>query len=79
MPERRHSSSAPPRFERRTLTEFCLTALGEAARHVISRQDTLVLSDGDRAAFFDALVRPQRVKARLRRAFRAERTLIQTK
>lgn len=61
------------RLERRNVTDFCLTALIEAARQALERHASLVLSEVDRAAFFDALVRPPKPNARLRRAFRAER------
>ena len=56
-------------LERRTLTEFCLTALAQATRETINRHETLVLSERDRAAFFEALVHPPQPNARLRRAF----------
>lgn len=60
-------------LERRSLTDFCLSALTEATRATITRHESLVLSDRDRAAFFDALVRPPKPNARLRRAFRSAR------
>ena len=59
-------------LERRKLTDFCVTALTEAARRTIAEHETLVLSDRDRAAFFKALVNPPEPNERLRRAF-AER------
>jgi uncharacterized protein (DUF1778 family) len=58
-------------LERRSLTEFCLTALAAATRETISRHETIVLSQRDRDVFFDALVAPPRPNARLKRAFRA--------
>jgi uncharacterized protein (DUF1778 family) len=58
-------------LERRSLTEFCLTALAEATRETISRHETIVLSERDRKVFFDALMHPPRPNARLKRAFRA--------
>src|SRR5260370_17455268 len=45
-------------LERRKLTDFCMTALTDAARRTIAEHETLVLSDRDRAASFDALVTP---------------------
>ena len=60
-------------LERRSLTDFCLSALTEATRATITRHQSLVLSERDRAAFFDALVHPPKPNARLRRAFRAAR------
>ena len=58
-------------LERRSLTEFCLAALAEATRTTILKHESLVLSERDRAAFFDALVHPPKPNARLRRAFRS--------
>jgi len=60
-------------LERRSLTDFCLTALTEAARRTIARHETLVLSERDRQIFFDALIHPPKPGARLRRAFKIER------
>lgn len=62
-------------LERRSLTDFCLTALSEAARQTIARRQTLALSARDRQAFFDAL-HPSKANARLWRAFKAERERI---
>jgi uncharacterized protein (DUF1778 family) len=58
-------------LERRSLTDFCLTALAEATRETIIRHETLVLSQRDREVFFDSLVHPPKPNARLKRAFRA--------
>jgi uncharacterized protein (DUF1778 family) len=56
-------------LERRKLTDFCMTALTDAARRTIAEHETLVLSDRDRAVFFDALVNPPAPSERLQRAF----------
>ncbi|MGH8598275.1 MAG: DUF1778 domain-containing protein [Gammaproteobacteria bacterium] len=40
------------RLERRKVTDFCVTALTEAARRMMAEHETLVLSDWDRAVFF---------------------------
>jgi uncharacterized protein (DUF1778 family) len=64
------------RVERRNLTDFCLTALTDAARKALERHESLSLSAADRAAFFDALVRPPKPNARLRRALRSEQARI---
>jgi uncharacterized protein (DUF1778 family) len=58
-------------LERRSLTDFCLSALTEATRATITRHESLILSDRDRAAFFNALIHPPKPNARLRRAFRS--------
>jgi uncharacterized protein (DUF1778 family) len=60
-------------LERRSLTDFCLTALIAATRETIARHESLVLTERDRAVFFDALMRPPKPNARLRRAFLAAR------
>jgi len=64
------------RLERRKLTDFCLSALTDAARRAIAAHETLVLSDTDRDIFFDALVNPPPVHDRLRRAFAAHREAV---
>ncbi len=56
-------------LERRKLTDFCLAALVEAARRTITERETLVLSERDRAVFFDALINPPKASERLQRAF----------
>jgi uncharacterized protein (DUF1778 family) len=61
------------RLERRKLTDFCLTALTEAAQRTIARHETLVLSERDREVFFDTLINPPEISPRLRRAFEAAR------
>jgi len=61
------------RLERRKLTDFCMTALTDAARRTISEHETLVLSDRDRAVFFDALINPPAPSERLQRAFAEHR------
>ena len=60
-------------LERRNLTDFCLTALADAARETIARHETLVLSQRDRQVFFDTLINPPEIDPRLRRAFAAAR------
>lgn len=57
-------------LERRSLTDFCLSALTEATHATITRHQSLLLSDRDRTAFFDALVHAPKPNSRLRRAFR---------
>ncbi|HXC26134.1 MAG TPA: DUF1778 domain-containing protein [Gemmatimonadaceae bacterium] len=63
-------------LERRSLTDFCVTVLAEAARETIARHETVVLSERDRQLFFEALIHPPKANARLRRAFAAERRSI---
>jgi uncharacterized protein (DUF1778 family) len=59
------------RLERRSVTDFCMSSLVSAAKETVERHESLVLTEADRAAFFDALVHPPRPNARLRRAARA--------
>jgi uncharacterized protein (DUF1778 family) len=56
-------------LERRKLTDFCMTALTEAARRTIAEHESIVLSKRDRAVFFDTLVNPPAPNERLARAF----------
>jgi uncharacterized protein (DUF1778 family) len=58
-------------LERRSLTDFCLTALTEATQAAIAQHETMELSERDREVFFDALVHPPKPNARLRRALRS--------
>jgi uncharacterized protein (DUF1778 family) len=52
----------------RKVSDFCVTSLTETARRTIAEHETLVLSEGDREAFFDALVNPPKPSERLKRA-----------
>ena len=56
-------------LERRKLTDFCMTALTDAARRTIAEHETIMLSERDRAVFFDTLVNPPASNERLERAF----------
>ncbi len=57
------------RLQKRRVTDFCMTALTDAARRTIAEHETLVLSERDRAVFFEALVNPPAPSERLARAF----------
>lgn len=61
------------RLEHRKLTEYCVTALTEAARRTIESHEALTLTEQERLAFFDVLVSPAEPNERLRRAFAEER------
>jgi uncharacterized protein (DUF1778 family) len=56
-------------FERRKVTDFCVTTLANAARRTIAEHETLVLSEEERRAFFDLLINPPKPSKRLARAF----------
>jgi uncharacterized protein (DUF1778 family) len=60
-------------LERRKLTDFCMTALTDAARRTIAEHETILLSERDRAVFFDTLVNPSAPNERLQRAFEEHR------
>lgn len=55
-------------LERRKLTDYCVSALADAARRTIAEHETLILSENDRTAFFDALVNPHEPNERLKGA-----------
>jgi uncharacterized protein (DUF1778 family) len=65
-------------LERRKLTDFCLTALTEAAHRTIARHETLALAERDREVFFDTLINPPEISPRLRRAFAAARRRVES-
>jgi uncharacterized protein (DUF1778 family) len=57
----------------RKLSDFCVTALADTARRTIAEHETLVLSERDRKAFFDALIHPPEPAEPLKRAFAAHK------
>lgn len=56
-------------LERRKVSDYCVTAIADAARRTIADHETLQLSDRDRAAFFVALEHPPAPNKRLAHAF----------
>ena len=56
-------------LERRKVSDYCLTAIAEAARRTIAEHETLNLSERDRTAFFEAMINPPTPSERLARAF----------
>ncbi|MGE0652807.1 MAG: DUF1778 domain-containing protein [Alphaproteobacteria bacterium] len=56
-------------LERRKISDYCLTAITDAARRTIAEHETLNLSERDRAAFFEAMINPPAPGERLARAF----------
>jgi uncharacterized protein (DUF1778 family) len=66
------------RLERRTLTDYCLMALTDAAKRTIEQHESLTLSASDREAFFDALTRTRAPNARLKRATQAAKKAFST-
>lgn len=63
-------------LEHRNVTDYCLAALTDAARQTIEQHSSLLLSEVDRVAFFDALVLPPKPNARLKRAVRRARARV---
>ncbi len=61
------------RIERRKLTDFCLSALTEAARRTIADRESISLSSRDREIFFKAITDPPKPSKHLARAL-AEHT-----
>jgi len=55
-------------LSRRKVSDFCVTALTDTARRTIAEHESLLLSDRDRKAFFDALIDPPEPSERLVRA-----------
>jgi uncharacterized protein (DUF1778 family) len=63
-------------LEGRKITDYCVSAITEAARRTIAEHEALQLSERDRAVFFNALVNPPEPNERLRRAFSEHRRRI---
>ncbi len=57
-------------LERRKVSDYCLTAIAEAARRTIAEHEMLNLSERDRTAFFDAMIQPPAPSQRLARALK---------
>lgn len=52
-------------LERRKVSDYCLTAIAEAARRTVAKHEALNLSERDRAAFFEAITNPPELSERL--------------
>lgn len=63
-------------LSRRKVSDFCVTALADTARRTIAEHETLVLSERDRKAFFDALIDPPEASERLERALAEHKTRV---
>ena len=62
-------------LEGRTVTDFVLTSVQEAARRSIEKHERLDLSVRDRQAFVEALLRPRPVNDRIRDTVRRYRAV----
>lgn len=54
-------------LERRKVSDYCRTAITEAARLTVAEHKALNLSEQDRAAFFEAIINPPEPSERLAR------------
>jgi uncharacterized protein (DUF1778 family) len=61
----------------RTMTDFVVAAVQQAARQAIEQADIIRLSLADQEAFANALMAPPKPNAALKRAFARRRKLIQ--
>ena len=59
-----------------TVSAFVVNSALDAAGHLIREREQLVLSERDWGVFFEALVKPPRPNAALRKAFAAHKRLI---
>ncbi len=60
----------------RTVTDFVVATVQEAARKTIEQSDILVLSVADQERFAEALLNPSKPNAALKRAFKRHDKLI---
>ncbi len=65
-------------LQNRTVTDFVITAVQEAAENVIENTQVLRLSLADQKRFAQALLSPPKVTQALERAFRRHRELVTT-
>jgi uncharacterized protein (DUF1778 family) len=59
----------------RTVTDFVLTSVQDAARRAIAEHEQIELSVRDSAAFVEALLNPKQVNSRLRQTVRRYREM----
>ena len=60
----------------RTMTDFVVAAVQEAARTALEEADVIRLSIADQACFADALMSPAKPNAALKRAFQRHKKLV---
>ena len=61
----------------RTITDFVVSAVQQAAQDAIEQAEVIRLSLADQTAFANALIKPPKPNAALKRAFASHRKLIQ--
>lgn len=67
------------RLQNRTMTDFVITAVQEAAQHAIEQAEMLRLSLEDQETFSQALLSPPSATESLKRAFKRRNALIDDK
>ncbi len=63
-------------LEGRSVTDYVVSSVQDAARRTVEAHNTTVLSAADSRAFVDALLHPQPVNARLRESVRRYRAVM---
>lgn len=63
-------------LEGRTVTDFVVSKLQEAAREIVDENEVMVLADADRKALLASLMNPPKAGRKLREAQQAHRDLI---
>ena len=63
----------------RTMTDFVVSAVQDAARHAIEQAEVMRLSLADQACFVEALLSPPKPNAALKRAVARRRKLLSAK
>ena len=67
------------RLQNRTMTDFVVSAVQDAAQHAIEQSEMLRLSLEDQEAFAQALLSPPKATDPLKRAFKHRNALIEDK
>lgn len=62
-------------LEGRSVTDYVIASVQDAARRTVEAHETIVLSAADSRAFVDALLDPPHVNARLRESVRRYRSI----
>ncbi len=65
-------------LQNRTVTDFVIAAVQEAAENVIEQTEVIKLSLADQRSFAEALLSPPQAGAALKRAFARHRKLVTT-
>lgn len=63
-------------FEGKSLSEFVVSTLQDAARRIVQEHEVMVLSERDREIFIEALLNPPKPNRALREAAKAHKRMI---